>query len=133
MFDKLLNEKNRYLLVNVLFSLILILVFLLLIALLKDSALNFISLFFNGVFKNTILAIIVIVITCIYIGYLIYYYLNNKIIIKGSVVYLTLLINLVQVFNLDLVKFCFSKLFNKESLFLNKFFFIVLYLVLKLN
>ena len=39
MFDKLLNEKNRYILFNLLFSLILIGVFLLLIAILNDSAL----------------------------------------------------------------------------------------------
>ena len=51
MFDKLLNEKNRYILFNLLFSLILIGVFLLLIAILKDSALYVISTFFKEIFS----------------------------------------------------------------------------------
>ena len=109
MFDKLLNEKNRYILFNLLFSLILIGVFLLLIAILKDSALYVISSFFKEIFSNALLGILAIFITCSFIGYIIYSTLNHKVIIKGSIVYLTSLINLVQLFNLDIIKLYFSK------------------------
>ena len=86
MFDKLLNEKNRYILFNLLFSLILIGVFLLLIAILKDSALYVISTFFKEIFSNALLGILAIFITCSFIGYIIYSTLNHKVIIKGKVI-----------------------------------------------
>lgn len=133
MFDKLLNEKNRYILFNLLFSLILITVFLLLIALLKDSALHFISTFFNAIGSHTLLVIFTIFITCAFIGYVIYNVLNKKIIIKGSIIYLTSLINLVQLFNLDLLKLYFLKVVDKDVVFINKFIFIFLYIVLILG
>ena len=130
MFDKLLNEKNRYILFNLLFSLILIGVFLLLIAILKDSALSVITTFFKEIFSNALLGILAIFITCSYIGYLIYNTLNHKVIIKGSIVYLTSLINLVQLFNLDIVKLYFSRVVAVDVLFIKKFIFIFLYIIL---
>ena len=130
MFDKLLNEKNRYILFNLLFSLILIGVFLLLIAILKDSALYVISTFFKEIFSNALLGILAIFITCSFIGYIIYSTLNHKVIIKGSIVYLTSLINLVQLFNLDIIKLYFSKVIDIDVLFIKKFIFIFLYIIL---
>ena len=130
MFDKLLNEKNRYILFNLLFSLSLLIVFLLLIAVLKESALSFISTFFTNLVNNPILVVISIIITCVYIGYVIHDSINHRHIIKGSIIYLTSIINFVQLFNIKLVALYFSKLLDSEIEFVKKIIFIISYLVL---
>ena len=127
MFDKLLNEKNRYLLVNLIFTLIIIIFFLLNIALLKDNALNLLSLIINNVKENIFLVILLIIYTGIFGVYLIARLLSQKIIINGSLMYLSMIILSVHLFNISEIKEYFEVLNNVT--FKDKFIFIVSYIV----
>ena len=127
MFDKLLNEKNRYLLVNLIFTLIIIIFFLLNIALLKDNALNLLSLIINNVKENIFLVILLIIYTGIFGVYLIARLLSQKIIINGSLMYLSMIILSVHLFNVSEIKEYFEVL--NDVTFKDKFIFIVSYIV----
>ncbi len=127
MFNKLLNEKNRHILINVIFSLSLISALLLVIAILKNSALNVLIDIFRKIGNTPALAIILIIFTGIYGAYLIYKIVSQKVIIKGTIVYLTSSVNLIQIFHHEKVAYYFSRLAVEKVLFIKKFIFIFCY------
>ena len=130
MFDKLLNEKNRYILVNIIFTLILITFVLLLIVILKESAINVFATVFTKIGNTPALSILLIIFTGVFIGYVIHRIVNQKLVIKGSLIYLSTIINTIQIFYFDKVKYYFSRLTVDKVLFIKKFIFIFCYLIL---
>lgn len=130
MFNRLMNEKNRYILVNIIFTLVILALFLLVIALLKDSAIGVISDIFSKIGSSTFLSILLILYTGIYIIFLIYNTINQKNSIKCTINYLSAAINTIQIFHFAKVKYYFSRLTIGKVLFIKKFIFIFAYIIL---
>jgi len=127
MFSKLLSEKNRYFLINLIFFLSLLLVFLFLVAVLKESALSVLTTTFGDAFNNIFFTILFLIYTGIFIVYLIVSAINQKVVISGTVVYFSCLVNTLQLFNLKTMGIYFSRLIANDVMFIKKFIFIVLY------
>jgi len=129
MFNKLLNEKNRYILINIIFCLIVLSIFLLVIALLKDSMINVLVTIFKNGFSSSLFTILLILFSGIFIGYALYKIFNHLSIVKGGIIYLTSILSLLQLFNIDNFKYYFSRLTVENVLFIKKFIFILFYLM----
>lgn len=129
MFNKLLNEKNRYILVNIIFSLSLLTLLLLVIALLKESVINALMSILNNSFNNALFTILFISFSATFIGYIIYKSIYHQSMVKGGIVYISSILSMLQLFNLSKVKYYFSRLTVENVLFIKKFIFILLYIL----
>ena len=118
MFSKLLSEKNRYFLINLIFFLSLLLVFLFLVAVLKESALSVLTTTFGDAFNNIFFTILFLIYTGIFIVYLIVSAINQKVVISGTVVYFSCLVNTLQLFNLKTMGIYFLRLIGRISVFI---------------
>lgn len=130
MFSKLLNEKNRYALINIIFVLISLVFFLLNIAILKDVAISLIASLFLSLDSNMFLTIVLILYTGLYGIYVIFKLVNHKVIINGSIVYLSFLINTIQLFNIELMNNYYSNIINTNIPFIDKFIMVVSIIVI---